>query len=238
MDNVEEQQLTKKQRKELKRQEKINQQEKSVRNKKIRNISIGIAIVIVIAGLGLVYYFSNKPPTPIASDDDPYLGGKDAKVVINEFSDFQCPACKSAAPIVRQLASEYGDKIKIIFNNFPLSSHPLSFKAAVAGECAFAQNKFWEFYDLLFSNEGDWENTSDPTSIFKDIAKKVGLDENTFSECLNSKATEDRVNYDIREGESRRVLATPTFFVNDQKIQGAASLDEFKKVVDEELNKN
>ena len=200
-------------------------------------IIIGL-ISLVIVAVAVTSTAGNQPPSDISNEDlvqkdSNVLGSRDAKVVIVEFSDFQCPACGSAAPIVKEVAKEYGDKILIVFRHFPIiSSHPYALKAAEAAEAAAEQGNFWDYHDLLFENQ---ENLKD--SDLKKYAKEIGLDMDKFEEALNSGKFKDKVRGDLDAGEEFGVNATPTFFINGEVHRGVVSLEDFKKTIDKELAK-
>jgi len=101
----------------------------------------------------------NPEPKEIDIGNAPVRGDKDAKVIIVEFSDFQCPFCARAHPTMQQVLKEYAGKVKLVYKHFPLISiHPMAEKAAEASECAKDQGKFWEFHDKLFENASEWVN--------------------------------------------------------------------------------
>jgi protein-disulfide isomerase len=164
----------------------------------------------------------------ITSSTDPYLGGVNASVTVVVFSDFQCPYCFQAFPVVRQLAEQYKDQIKLIFRDFPITdSHPQAEKAAEAGKCAHEQGKFWEMHDKLFINQADLS-----VAALKRYAREVGLDGTVFDACLDSSRTASAVQRDLEDGITAGVDGTPTFFINDRKFAGAVSLDGFRSIID------
>jgi protein-disulfide isomerase len=169
-------------------------------------------------------------------DDDPWVGNKDADVIIVEFSDFQCPFCARALPTVNQIKETYGDDILFVYRDFPLRSiHPQAQKAAEASQCAFEQDKFWEYHDLLFEKQSSWSGVGVP--IFKEYAVDLGLDTDTFNDCLDSNKYADEVEADLQEGSHFGVTGTPAFFINGQKISGAQPFTIFKQIIDVELAK-
>jgi protein-disulfide isomerase len=154
--------------------------------------------------------------------------GTNAQVTIEEFSDFQCPFCGSAYSTVKQLQNEYGSKINLVFKQFPLASlHPYAEKAAEASECARDQGKFWQYYDILFTNQNALT-----VDDFKKYASQLGLDSGKFNTCLDTGAKTSVVQKDLQEGQSRGVTGTPTFFINGEKLVGAQPIDSFKSIID------
>ena len=234
MNNEESLPLTKKQQKEQKRQEKQEKQEKLKRVSTIKKISIWVSVVVVVVVVGwLVFYFSGKSQN-VPPDNDPTFGVSNPQLTIMEFSDFSCPACKLAAPAIKEAVSAYADKVELIYNDFNIG-HQWSEKSAEAGECAFAQGKFWEFYDLVFQKQDEWADASDAIDKFKSYAKEIGLEESKFNSCLDSGETADKVAYDMKEGQAKKIVSTPTFFIGDQMVVGARTAEEFKSLIEAAL---
>lgn len=174
----------------------------------------------------------NDLPT-YATDDDPSFGSPDAKVVIVEFGDFQCPFCRQAMPVVKEILKDYGDKVFFVYRDFPLESvHPQAVPAALAGECAHEQGKFWEMHDKIFENQ---EQLS--VKNFKIWAIQIGLNSIQFGNCLDSSKYFAEVEQDLQAGIAAGVRATPTFFVNGQKIEGAISFTTFEQIILSELSR-
>lgn len=174
----------------------------------------------------------------ISLEGQPERGPKDAAVTIVEYSDFQCPFCARAyTTIETQILKEYGDKVRFVFKNFPLSSiHPWAEDGAVASECAFQQgnDQFWAMYNGLFSKQGEItkENVKEKAS---EIASGSGLDAERFKECLEGKKSLDAVKADESEAAALGVNSTPTFFINGRRLSGAQTYESFKQLIDQEL---
>lgn len=170
----------------------------------------------------------------VVKDDPnaPFQGGASAKVVIQEFSDFECPFCGRGKVVVDQIHKEYGDKVKIVFRHFPLSFHPNAKPAAVAAICAQKQGKFWQMHDKLFENQRGLNETA-----FNGWAKEIGLDGTAFANCLKDPSASKILEADQKAAEEVGVNSTPTFFVNGRKVAGALPFDQFKAMIDEELAK-
>lgn len=168
------------------------------------------------------------------------LGNKNSKVKIMEFSDFQCPFCyRYFSATFPQILKDYvaTGKVYYSFYNFPLNIHPQAPKAAEASMCAGDQNKYWEYHDLLFANQNVWSGEENDVPIFTNLAKTVGMDTSKFTDCLSKNKYADFVTKDATFGDKKDISGTPTIFVNDQKIVGAQDYTDFKKVLDEQLNK-
>lgn len=173
-----------------------------------------------------------RPTFPVEIGNAPVTGGKDAKVTIVEFSDFQCPFCAKGADVLNALKKKYGNKIKIAFKNFPLPFHNHAEDAAVAGLCANEQGSdyFWKMHDQMFANQDSLDNEG-----LKKIAKKIGLKSDQFEKCLSEKKYLEQVKSDMEEGRKIKVKSTPTFFINGQLINGAQPTEVFSEIIDDEL---
>jgi len=179
-----------------------------------------------------------QPSTVTATaDDDARQGKKDAPIEIIEFSDFQCPFCSRALPALDQVKTEYGDKVSIVYRDFPLVSiHPNAQKAAEASECVREKGKdvaYWKMHDKMFANQ---ETLS--VDNLKAWAKEIGYD---ISSCLDSGKFADEVAKDTKDGMAATCTGTPCFVVNIKgtgyKINGAQPFANFKQVIDAGLAK-
>ncbi|MBI2058118.1 MAG: DsbA family protein [Candidatus Yanofskybacteria bacterium] len=179
-------------------------------------------------------------PVDVSEDDDAYLGEKDAKVVMIEFSDFQCPFCRSfwrdTLPLIKKEYIDTG-KAKLVYRDFPLSFHPAAQPAAEAAECAKDQNKFWEMHDKIFieqDKQGDATIQFTATDL-KKWASQIGLNAGDFNKCLDSGKKKSEVEKDVADGSNAGVNGTPAFFINGRKLVGAQPFAVFKAAIDAEL---
>ena len=173
------------------------------------------------------------PKEGLVKENNYSVGRKDANVAIVEFSDFQCPACGSAHPIIKRITQEYEDKILFVYRHFPIiTAHKYALKAAEAAEAAGEQGKFWEYHDLLFENQESLK-----TQDLKRYAQELELDTAKFNEALDSGKFKDKVTTDMDDGEKLGVSSTPTFFINGQKNVGVLSYEKFKELIDKALEK-
>ena len=176
-----------------------------------------------------------KPPTPLKVglnvEGAPFKGSATAPVTIVEFQDFHCPFCQRVQPTLIQLSARYGDRVKLVYRDFPIDSlHPQARNAHEAARCANAQGKFWVYHDALYSTP----RKATPEDL-KAIAKEVDLEVEAFERCVNAQTYRSAVQKDIDEGTRVGVIGTPTFFINGRVISGAQPLDSFTRIVDEEL---
>ena len=170
------------------------------------------------------------------ADDDPVLGNKGAKLVIVEFSDFQCPFCKRfREQTFDQLKKEYIDtgKVRFVYRDYPLNAiHPQAQKAAEAAECADDQGKFWEYHDKIFENQ----QAIDVVSL-KQYAVGLKLDTGKFDSCLDSGKYAEEVRKDTADGDNAGVQGTPHFVIGKSSLSGAQPFANFKAAIDAELQK-
>jgi protein-disulfide isomerase len=145
----------------------------------------------------------------------PPKGNPNATVLVEEFADLQCPACRAAhTKITTPIIEKYGNNIRFEFKHFPLRSiHRNALDAAEMSECAADQGKFWEFVDLAYTNQDD---LSQETLV--EWAEALGLDADKAERCWKSHSKRDTVLADYKEGRDRDVGGTPTFFVNGEKV--------------------
>jgi len=180
------------------------------------------------------------PPVRVALDPprfdvkiaahDPVRGPKDAPVTIVEFSEYQCPFCGRVTPTLKQIEEKYGDKVRVVFKDFPLQNHLQAPKAAEAAHCAGDQGKYWELHDRLFSNQQALQ-----VADLKKSAGAIGLDQAKFDQCLDAGTHAAIVKEDVELGESMGVQSTPTLYINGRIVTGAQPLKVFEDIIDDEL---
>jgi len=171
----------------------------------------------------------------VSADDDPAWGPEDAPITIIEFSDFQCPFCaRFRQQVYDRLKETYGDKIRFVYRDFPLVQlHPNAVPAAIAANCAAEQGKYWEYHDLLFL--GGRELNRD---TFVTYADELGLDVDEFSRCLDDQERHlDEIQKDFDDGVAAGVRGTPTFFINGIPLVGAQPFENFKAIIEQELQR-
>jgi len=166
----------------------------------------------------------------VATGGAPWSGGAAAPVTVVEFSDFQCPYCRAAESTVKQIRQTYGDKIKFVYLNFPLSFHDHALDAARAGACAAQQDKFWQYHDALFADQ-----TKLADNDLKATAAKIGLDKQKFDTCFNAKKPDAMIKSQQAQGDALGVTGTPTFFINGRELVGAQPPDKFSEIINEEM---
>jgi protein-disulfide isomerase len=171
-------------------------------------------------------------PAAAAATDRPALGPATAKITLVEVSDFQCPFCSRAAKTVDELKAKYKDDLRVVFVHQPLSFHDRAKPAAIASMAAHKQGKFWEMYKLLFENQRELTDDN-----FKKWGQQIGLDMAKFDADLKDPAIAAGVDKDSQMANALGVRGTPGFFVNGVNIAGAVPIEEFEKVIAEQITK-
>lgn len=184
-----------------------------------------------------VEVYIHKPMRPafdVTVGNAPSKGSADAKVTIVEFSDFQCPFCSKAAATVAEVEKKYGNKVRVVFKNYPLPFHSQAKIAATAALCAHEQNPklFWKMHDGMFADQAKLDRDN-----LIATAKKIGAKDAEFKACLDSDKYKGAIEADMAEGQKLGIKSTPTFFINGKLVSGAQPLEVFSEVIDEELAK-
>lgn len=179
-------------------------------------------------------------PTPldlnVTEEFEQVKGAENAAITIVEYSDFQCPFCAQAAPVVDRIVNEYPDDVRVVYRHYPLRQiHAQAQFAAEAAEAAGRQGKFWEMHDLLFENMDAWSGASARTA-FESFAEQLGLDEEQFKTDMNDRAITQKVNNDYASGVAAGVQGTPTFFMNGVRLN-ANGYQGFVDAIEEELER-
>ena len=196
---------------------------------KRRNKRLWTGGIIAVVGLLIISFFVSQSGDPIdemsfanleVQDLTPNVkGNSESDIRLIEYSDFQCPACKAAAPAMQALVDQYGDQFGFEYRHFPLRSiHPNAQLAAQAAEAAGIQGKFWEMHDLLFENQSQWSQSFNPERFFRNYALELGLNEDRFRFDLKSDQVKDVVNSQFDEAGALQLQGTPAFVFNGQAV--------------------
>ena len=201
-------------------------------------VVLGASLFVVLRQSGGAAAAAASAP-PVAVTDDGFrgytLGSGDAVVEVTEYSDFECPFCANFAtvqmPTIKEQLINTG-KVRWRYRDFPLPSHQYSRYAAHAAQCAGEQGKFWDMHDQLFSHH-QWAQTGkDPSGLFRDFAKTIGLDVQRYDQCMTAGRFAARIEFSRQEGDKLLVNGTPTFFVNGKTYSARANSDAFKAIAD------
>ncbi len=167
--------------------------------------------------------------------EDYRKGSDQAKVVIVEFADFQCPACQGMANNLRELAKIYGDAILVVFKNYPLDRacnksagiHQNACNAAIISRCAGQFGKFWQMHDLIYSRQ---DQISLPS--LKSWAGEIGISPEQVDACLQSKDILAKIQDDVALGDRVNVQGTPALYINGRPYEGARDVNSLKLLVE------
>jgi protein-disulfide isomerase len=192
-----------------------------------RNASDAVTALVEESGVKIAL----EPPRFEVDPIGPSRGPSDAPVTIVEFSDFQCPYCSRAVPIVDALVERHPEDVRVVYRHLPLEQiHPRARDAAVAAGCAEDQGKFWVYHDGLFENPGKLSDED-----LARLAGETGLDTEAFAACYAARTPEARVDADIAAAKAAGLSSTPAFLVNGILLKGAQPVEAFERVIAQEL---
>lgn len=200
-------------------------------------------VVLLIIGFSTNWFgLASQSGSPIVStpvDDEPFKGDPNAPITIVEFSDFECPFCgRFYRQTLPSLIQQYVDsgRVKIVYKQFPLTqAHRFAMPAAIASECAFRQDKFWEMHDKIFDNQNSLSD-----DVFTQFAEDIGLDLEKFNSCVESGSARSEVESDFSEGTRASISSTPSFIVGKQEgsvvsgqlVVGAQPVSRFAQIIE------
>lgn len=220
---------------------------------------IGIVLVAVVGAFAWLYSSSKSPvvgntatnqntnrpavdqsKAPVGATPPNMLGSPSAAVTVEEFADFQCGSCAATHPVLKEIQSIYGSKIKFVFRNYPLAipAHDKAYDAAAAAEAAGMQGKFWAMQDQLFTNQQAWSQNPNYRQLWTEYATKIGLDIQRFQTDASGIAAKSRVDQDMQRGRALNVNSTPTIFVNGFSVPlRETNVEGMRRIIDSELQK-
>lgn len=205
-------------------------------------VIIIVLVLVVVVVIGAVYYNSSRPTgiktntgnstpnvastpaippnAPLGAQPPTFTGSPNASVTVEEFADFQCPSCGATHPVMKQLQSIYGTRIKFIFRHYPLPMHDKAYDAAVAAEAAGLQGseKFWAMHNQLYMNQQSWSSDPNYKQVFRSYAEKIGLDVNKWESDMAGLQAKSRVDADIQRAKALNITSTPTVYVNGKPV--------------------
>ena len=204
--------------------------------------------LVAVGGIGALTYASARSKNnvqvtavdttlPPVQSEGYVMGSPTAPIEVIEFGDFECPQCGRFAnltePDIRSRIVEAG-RIRFRYIDFPLDIHRNTWNASRAAACADEQGKFWEMHDAIFRAQDQWDGTAttNPDKVLKDLAKQIGLKQDQFNECVDTKKYQAKIQAHLKIATERHVNATPTFYIGKQALSGVITYDEFKHAVD------
>jgi protein-disulfide isomerase len=186
----------------------------------------GVALGATLSHFNLIPSLRSAPAEPVRSLASASPGAQPAHVrgnpsapaVLEEFGDFQCPPCGALYPELKKIEADYGERLAVIFRNFPLDIHKHAWEASRAAEAAAAQGRFWEMHDRLYERQEEWGESCDVRQQFTAYARDLGLDAKRFESDMAAQEIEQRIRLDQQRGESAQIDGTPAVFLNGREI--------------------
>jgi protein-disulfide isomerase len=169
------------------------------------------------------------PRAKVSLEGTPVRGPEDARVVIVEYSDYECPYCQQTQPVLDRVEAEYKGKIAFAYKDLPLPMHSHAQKASEAAHCAGVQGKYWQYHDLLFKTH------QIEVPQLKESARSLGLDSKAFDQCLDSGAQAEKVKQQAADGAALQLQGTPSFLINGRFFSGGLTYEQLSAVIEEEL---
>lgn len=170
--------------------------------------------------------------TRVETTGFPAKGPENAPVTIVLFSDFDCTACSHLEPTLNLIMADYAARVRLVFRQFPLASHPNAQAAAAASLCAYEQDLFWEMHDVLRKEPGSLEQEE-----LQQKARRIGLDAERFGDCLTSGDIETKIQTDLEAGSEAGVYTPPAMFINGRFLTGSAPYERLSRIIDDELSR-
>ncbi len=219
----------KKTKAERKKLNKLNKQKAIINQKKKDTLFKYLIIVLItILGLGIVFIIKSHQSDQKVLLSPHIKGNPESNIVLSEYSDFQCPACRNYSSLIDKVVNKYQKNIRFEYYHFPLISlHPNAVGGALASEAAAKQGKFWQMYSKLFENQSEWSDKPNPLSSFTKYAKELGLDIKRFKNDYSSKELADKVRAQRLKANGLGLNGTPSIFLNGKKINNPRTMEEF-----------
>ena len=239
--------LTKQERRELRHQEKTMEQRQRDLKRLYRHIVLRSLVILAVGGgiFGMIKLAARPPQdnrsvitAGAVTPEDWVKGNRDAKVILIEYSDFQCPACAFYYPLLEKFSEEFGDRIAIVYRHFPLPNHQNAKSAAYAAEAAGQQEKFWEMHDLIFDNQKEWKDERSADEVFTNYAQTLNLNLDQFKTDFALKEIRKKVESAYQNGVQLGINSTPTFFLNGEKLASPRNYEEFRNIIAQAINEN
>lgn len=173
-------------------------------------------------------YISNqKILADIMTDDDPWLGSDNPIINVVAYESFACPFCEADQENIKKVLEKFGILLRFTTKDYPTEGiHPGVFEAHLAAACANEQGVYWEYHDLLFKNQGDFDNKS-----LKFLAKNLGIKINQFDECLDDEKYASEIRQDYADGVDLDIQGTPTYIINGSMIGGGIPYEYWEEII-------
>jgi protein-disulfide isomerase len=198
-----------------------------------------VALVVVLSFMVFLVVKNKKETVPIERDtsivlESHYKGAEQPVILIEEYGDFQCPACAAYVELVKTVVDEFGDSVRVQYKHFPLTQiHPHAFTAAQVAEAAGIQGKFWEMHDVLFENQEEWSRMTrtGAKKKFLEYAESLGLDTTQLERQMLDPQIREKIFSDQASGTKIRVGGTPSFTMNGDLVETPRNIDEFRALI-------
>lgn len=220
------------------RQRQVREQKQAAEQRKRVFIKYASIVLGGILALALVFTLLQKltmavPDVNEVVAADQTKGFDKASVLLVEYSDFQCPACRIQHETIRKTWTAIRRKVNMVYRHYPLTNiHPFATQAAYYAEAAGKQGKFWEMHDALFDGQPVWSNLQDPTSQFDEYAVALKLDMARLKRDIESDEVKNKVLADIASGRRAGVTGTPTLFLNGERVSNVREPDELIEAIE------
>jgi protein-disulfide isomerase len=205
-------------------------------------VIIGVVLLLALGAVAMMFRSAQPAEQPAANSSantaaTPMPGAPRGVVAIEEYGDYQCPPCGALHPEMKKIKQEFGDRIRFVFYQFPLTQiHRNAAEAARAAIAARQQGKFWEMHDLLYATQKEWSELPTVGPIAAGFANQLRLDVGRFVRDMDSPQVAAQVVNDVRRGESLGVNSTPTLFINGQKVMDEDMTPEkLRRIISERL---
>lgn len=190
-----------------------------------RQLGVGIFLTALLVGSILAARHLRPNPLAVKAAHPRSHGPVNAPIQVIEYSDFQCPACRTAQSEIFQLLGKYPSKIRLSFQHFPLEGHRWTRIAHQGAECAARQEKFWPYHDRLYHEQSSWSAAAEaPLETFLRYGREIGLDLDRFGACLGDTDVAEEIQREKGAGDDLGVRSTPSFFVNGKFVVGVQAL--------------
>ena len=205
-----------------------------------------VAVFLIATGAAVeLYRDQNQPPAPTGKlafgkpgADPPHVrGAAKAPVALEEFGDFECLPCSLLFPVLKQVTSDYGERLSVTFREYPLVKHTRAPAAARAAEAAGLQARFWEMHDALYSSRLVWLQASDTRAALISVAAQVGLDMERFQKDMDGEEVTSRIAADHDRVASLELDRTPTVYINGDRFAGSLTVEGLHAAIDAALGK-
>lgn len=168
-------------------------------------------------------------------DGVPYKGSENPDIVIVEYADFECPACRMVSGVLDQLVDEYGERVRVYYRHFPLPNHANAAIAALGATAAHDQGRFWDMHDRIFAGQAELQQSQNPEELVTSWAQELGLNIDAWSATVQAPETAARVQADQQSGMDASIGATPTLYLDGRMLMGGYDYETLRATIEARL---